>query len=67
MHALLVSAGKHNGVVEALRPAQGDVGLQRVHQPRRVDLNELLFREIGVAAGVGEELVGVVLNGVHAP
>ena len=66
MQALLVGASEHNGVVEALRPTQGDVGLQRVHQARRVDLNELLLREVGIAPGVLEELVGVVLDEVRA-
>jgi hypothetical protein len=55
---LFAGAGEHDGVVKGLRPAERYISLERVHQPRRVHLDELLLGEIRVAAGI----CGVVLN-----
>jgi hypothetical protein len=66
LHALLIGAGEHDGIVKVGWPAEGDVGLQGVDQARGVDLDELLLGEVGAAAGKGEELVGVLLDGARA-
>jgi hypothetical protein len=66
LHALLIRAGEHDGVVEVGWPAKGDVRLQGVDQSRCVDVDELLLGEVCVATGKGEELVCVFLDGARA-
>ena len=51
LQALLIGASEHDGVVQGLRPVERNVGLEGVHQPRRVHLDELLLGEIRVTAG----------------
>lgn len=62
LQTLLVGTGEHDGIVQGLLPAERDVSLEGVHQPRCVHLDELLLGEISIATGQGEELVGVVLD-----
>jgi len=66
LQALLIGAGQHDAVVEGLRAAECDVGLEGVHQSRHVHLDELQLGEVCVTTCQGEEFVSVVLDRARA-
>jgi hypothetical protein len=63
---LLVGPREHDGIVEGVGPMERNVGLQQIDKARRVHLHKLHLGEVRIAAGKGDELVGVVLDRAHA-
>ena len=45
---MLVGPREHNGLVEGLRPAERDIGLERVDEAGDVELNLLGLGKLGI-------------------
>jgi hypothetical protein len=65
--ALFVRVSEDDRVIEGCRLLQGDINAQGIAEPSDVKLDLLRLRQRRVAAGQGDEALGVVVHRTYAP